>query len=81
MKPSKIVVRKHLNVDALFDQVQTEFEKIPDLCERAVAISVADALKSGFAMFSLKDPSLLTFDQRRYEATKLKNLQTTYHSG
>ena len=81
MQPSKIVVRKHLNADALFGQVHTEFENIPDGCDREVEISVADALKSGFAMFSLKDPSLLAFDQRRYDATKLKNLQTIYHIG
>ena len=81
MKPSKIVVRKHLNADALFGQVHTECEKIPDGCDSDVEISVADALKSGFAMFSLKDPSLLAFDQRRYDATKLRNLQRIYHIG
>jgi hypothetical protein len=81
MSHSKVVVRKHLNADALFEQVHTEFEKIPDGCEREVEISVADALKSGFAMFSLKDPSLLAFDQRRHDATKLKNLQSIYHIG
>ena len=32
-------------------------------------------------MFSLKDPSLLAFDQRRHDVTKLKNLQTIYHIG
>lgn len=81
MSRSKIRVRQHLNADALLKLVHTECEKIPDLCERAVDISVADALKSGFAMFSLKDPSLLAFDQRRHDATKLKNLQRLYHIG
>jgi hypothetical protein len=81
MSHSKVVVRKQLNADALFEQVHTEFEKIPDGCEREVDISVADALKSGFAMFSLKDPSLLAFDHRRHDATKLKNLQRIYHIG
>ena len=81
MNQSKIVVRKHLNADALFDPVHAECEHIPDLCEHNVDISVADALKSGFAMFLLKAPSLLTFDQRRHDATKLKNLQTIYHIG
>ncbi len=36
----------------------------------------ADALMSGFAVFSLKDPSLLAFDERR-EADG--NLETIYH--
>lgn len=78
MTQPKIVVRKHLNADALFEQVRLEFEKIPDLCDTAIEISVADALTSGFAMFSLKDPSLLAFDQRRRDPQKVKNLKTIY---
>ncbi len=81
MSQPKIVIRKHLNADALFQQVHTEFEKIPDLCDSEVKISVADALTSGFAMFSLKDPSLLAFDQRRDDETKLLNLKSIYHIG
>ncbi len=65
MSQPKIVIRKHLNADSLFHQIHTECEKIPDLCDSEVEISVADALTSGFAMFSLKDPSLSAFDQRR----------------
>ena len=81
MTQPKIVVRKHLNADALFEQVHLECEKIPDLCDTSIDISVADALKSGFAMFSLKDPSLLAFDQRRQDPQKAKNLKTMYHIG
>ena len=81
MSQPKIVIRKHLNADSLFHRIHAECEKIPDLCDRAVEISVADALKSGFAMFSLKDPSLLAFDQRRYDETKLSNLKTIFHIG
>ncbi len=81
MSHPKIVVRKHLNADALFDQVHTEFENIPDVCDSEVKISVADALTSGFAMCSLKDPSLLAFDQRRQDDTKLNNLKTISHIG
>ena len=36
----------------------------------------ADALMSGFAMFSLKDPSLLAFDERRKE--EAHNLKSIY---
>ena len=42
-------------------------------------ISLADALMSGFAVFSLKDPSLLAFDERRKDETKLENLKRIYH--
>ncbi len=41
-----------------------------------VAISLGDALMSGFALFSLKDPSLLAFDDRRAAP---ENLQRVYH--
>ena len=81
MSQPKIVVRKQLNADTLFENIHTEFERIPDLCAGDVEISVADALKSGFAMFSLKDPSLLAFDQRRKDETKLNNLKSIYHIG
>lgn len=79
MCQAKIVVRKHLNADALFTKIRQEFEKIPDWCTSEVTISLTDALMAGFAMFSLKDPSLLAFDQRRKDATKRKNLTTIYH--
>jgi len=79
MCQAKIEVRTHLNADALFTKLRTEFEKIPDWRTSDVTISLTDALMSGFAMFSLKDPSLLAFDQRRHDAAKLKNLTTISH--
>jgi len=68
-------VRKHLNADALFRCLHTGFEKIPDHRNRDVHISLADVLMSGFAIFSLKDPSLLAFDERRETD---QNLKTVY---
>jgi hypothetical protein len=41
-----------------------------------VQIPISDALMSGFAMFSLKDPSLLAFEQRRKD--KDPNLKRVY---
>jgi len=79
MSQPKIQLRKHLNADALFKRIRTEFEKIPDQRSSDVIISLADALMSGFAMFSLKDPSLLAFDERRKDETKLDNLKRIYH--
>jgi len=79
MSQSKIVVRKHLNADTLFKDIRAEFEKIPAPRASDVRMSLADALMSGFAMFSLKDPSLLAFDDRRKDETKLKNLKRMYH--
>jgi len=76
MSQSKIKLRKQLNADALFALVRSDFEKIKDHRSTDVKISLADALMSGFAMFSLKDPSLLAFDERR--VNKDKNLETIY---
>ena len=39
--------------------------RLSDCREGNTDISIADALMSGFAVFSLKDPSLLAFDERR----------------
>jgi hypothetical protein len=58
-------VRKDLNPDALLRLVRVECECVPDWRPGGVEISMADALMSGFALFSLKDPSMLAFDERR----------------
>ena len=65
-------LRKHLNADALFRCLHSGFERIPDHRNGDVGISLADALMSGFAIFSLKDPSLLAFDERRATDQNLK---------
>jgi len=65
--PSKTKLRKHLNADALFASLKRSFDKIPDHRTGDVDISLSDAIMSGFAMFSLKDPSLLFFENRRKE--------------
>ena len=59
------IIRKHLNADALFKGVYNDFSKISDFRQNDIKISIEDALMSGFAMFSLKDPSLLAFDEKR----------------
>ena len=61
----KIKMRVHLNADALFATIREDFAQVPDHRASNVKIPLADALMSGFAMFSLKDQSLLDFDNRR----------------
>ena len=73
MKSTRMV-RKHLSADCLVTLLRNRFEKCKDLRSGEPSISVADALMSAFAMFSLKDPSLLAFDKRRDD----KNLQALY---
>ena len=67
-------LRKHLNADALFNSLRNDFSKISDFRQGDIEISMADALMSGFAMFSLKDPSLLAFDERRGVDQNLRDI-------
>jgi len=79
-RPSKIKIRKHLNADALFGTIRSEFEKIPEF-RPGKNISIPDVLMSAFAMFSLKSPSLLQFDHKRNDVAESQNLKTIYGIG
>jgi len=69
--------RKYLSADALVAQMHARFAQIPDDRPGHCDIPLTDALMSAFALFSLKDPSLLAFDQRRND----DNLRTLYRIG
>jgi hypothetical protein len=66
--PSVRKARKYLSADALYGLIHEGFERIPDRRMAEPPIPLSDALMSAFAMFSLKDPSLLAFDERRNDA-------------
>lgn len=68
--------RKDLSADSLFRRLRSRFRRIPDRRAGEVEIPLGDALMSGFALFSLKDPSLLAFDQRRQDPND--NFRTIY---
>jgi hypothetical protein len=68
--------RKQLSADALFRNIYQSFQQIPDSRAGHLSISLPDALMSGVAMFALKDPSMLAFDQRRQQDEK--NLQMIF---
>jgi hypothetical protein len=72
----RIRMRAHLNADTLFAQIRNDFDRVPDHRASNGKIPLTDALMSGFAMFSLKDPSLLAFDVRRKEDPS--SLHTVY---
>jgi hypothetical protein len=63
-----------LSVSHWFEVIRTGFERIADHRAANAKIELADALMSGFAMFSLKDNSLLAFDQRRAKDANLKRI-------
>jgi hypothetical protein len=73
--PAPTQVRKHLSADALVAALYRRFATIEDPRPGKPVIALADALMSAFAMFALKDPSLLAFDQRRHDG----NLNKLYH--
>ena len=72
--PRRILnVRKHLSADGLYALLRAAFRKIPDHRREGSPIPLVDTLMSAFAMFALKDPSLLAFEERRNDAN-LRNL-------
>jgi hypothetical protein len=78
MSNSPPQLRKHLNADALIATLRQRFATLPDSRVQPTC-SLPDALMSGFALFALKDSSLLAFDQRRQEPNS--NLHTVYGIG
>lgn len=74
--------RESLSGDGLFSLVRSEFKRnCPKRTHGNVEISTEDALMSAFAMFSLKDPSLLAFEHRANSDVLGKNLRAIYHIG
>jgi hypothetical protein len=70
--------RKDLSADALYRHIYHTFQAIAD-AQQPHGGSLADALMSGFAVFALKDPSLLAFDERRRQDAR--NLEMIFHIG
>lgn len=68
-------IDKSLTPSGLYTIVRNGFGKVKEHRSGEAAIGLADILMSGFALYSLKDPSLLAFDARREEP---KNLHRVY---
>jgi hypothetical protein len=78
----KLLSRKHLSATGLLNVVHSQFKKIKpprELAKRSKLITLTDCLMSGVAMFGLKFPSLLKFDEAKEEAELKHNLRTLYH--
>jgi hypothetical protein len=69
-------VRKDLCADTLFGLLHSLFSSVLDPRSGQVEIPLDEVLMSAFAMFSLKDPSLLAFDHRRQNPND--NFRTIY---
>ena len=68
--------RNDLSADSLLRLIRSRFDDLPDPRAGKPEIPLGDALMSAFAMFSLKDRSLLAFDERRQDPND--NFHTIY---
>jgi hypothetical protein len=68
----------HFSAPALLGQIREDFGKIPDHRHGGQQFSLQDVLMSGLAVFGLKYPSLLKFDEQRHEARTRANLKSLY---
>jgi len=65
-----------LKIDRLHGFIKHKFKQIIDIREDNLSIDLDDALMSGYAMFSLKDSSLLEFNNER--TARAANLKEVY---
>ena len=63
-----------LKIDPLNSYLAKEFSKFPDDRDDNLSITMQDALMSGYAMFSLKDQTLLEFNNER--SNRAENLKS-----
>ncbi|HEX9921619.1 MAG TPA: transposase [Anaerolineae bacterium] len=63
-----------LSADNLFKRMRAGFERVKEHRAANAVISLSDVLMSAFAMFSLKDSSLLEFEGRREKDDNLKRI-------
>lgn len=67
-------INASVSASSLYEIVRSGFGQVQDLRTEASELSLQDILMSGFALFSLKDPSLLAFDARRAEPANLHSV-------
>lgn len=67
-------IGKHLTADGLFSCIREGMTNIKDHRPMNVVIPLVDALMSGVALFALKDPSLLAFEERRAAPGNLRKV-------
>lgn len=76
------VEKKQLSVTGMLNKIRSIFDQVPEPSRSSrglkTKISISDCLMSGLAMFSLKFPSLLQFDQGLNDPAIRHNLKTLY---
>lgn len=77
MAPSYAKLQERQRFDDLMEFLDDEFQEVPDhRTGNAVRYNLPDVLKSAFAMFSLKSPSLLDF--KKQTEPERSNLRSIY---
>jgi hypothetical protein len=71
-------LRKQLSAPGLLRIIRQSFEKVPEHRHERNQIPLPDALMAGLAVFGLKYPSLLKFDEAYNEGIIRHNLKTLY---
>lgn len=71
-------MRKHLSAPSLLQALRLSFSYINDPNDKTSSYSAKDCLMSGLAIFGLKSPSLLDFDEKRKDKFVCHNLKTLY---
>ena len=69
---------QHLSASGLLSTIRQRFARIPDVHRRGGQIPLIDGLMAGLAVFRLKCPSLLHFDQKRRDPIVEHNLRHLY---
>jgi Transposase DDE domain len=70
-------LQEKITFEALMEMLSEEFARLPDHRRVNSSYELADVLRSAFAMFSLKSPSLLAF--REQTKQEERNLKAIYH--
>lgn len=71
-------MKKHVSIPGLLKRVKSQFAKIPETGGSRSKIPLVDCLMSGLAIFGLKMPSLLEFDEQMEEELIQHNLKMLY---
>ena len=69
--------QEKITFGALMERGSEEFAQLPDHRRANRSYGLADVLRSACAMFSLKSPSLLSFQEQTKQEEK--NLKAIYH--
>ncbi len=73
-----IKLHEHLSAPGLLQAVRASFSYVKDPISKARKFALPDCLMSGLAIFGMKYPSLLQFNENQSERQVRHNLRTLY---